>query len=619
LLQRWSDAFDEGNGPDFSPEQLECPPRLAEELKRRIEENRVGGNMLVDLFGESEMQESSELPPDTHPRQDKGNRFILERGNRPIPSQDWVLEKPLGKGTFGEVWKAHDETRKRDCVFKFCLQDSNTLRNEVRLLDRIHDELNCPGIVALQETHLRHEIPFLQYEFVDGLNLREVLTHYFATCGPVPPIEAAEAMLRLSESMAFAHELGDPIAHRDLKPDNILISNYSEFIPSKMYPLIQHGVGQQLHAPAMSWLEFKIADFGLGATDRSGYGRANAVTSLGPDYDGAGTRAYMSPEQWMAQPANIADDVFALGVIWYELLVGEQGCGPPTAGWKERLSAHGVPDSHATLIESCLTLQANRIADAGQLATSIRSLYPPYLQAPLNVELAKLIWKTQANPDAAPSLAAEVESFYEKHGDSLDYTNGLTSLSIEVVEALIESISDMSFGSVTSLSVDVAEKLAKTELGSLYFDSLPSLSIDVAKRLAQCGYDELGLDGITSLSVEVAEALARAEYDTIYLNGITSLSVEVAEQLSLFKARKLYLNGITSLPTDVAVALFSFLGEALYLNGLISLDVKVAEALSKFEGELHLNGVTSLSVEVAEALEQCRGEITGGWSKKKKT
>ncbi len=315
-------------------------------------------------------------------------QFELEAGAQ-VPHTPYWLVQSIGKGYFGEVWKAVHPTRGELYALKFCKRREAlpSFRNEVRHLDRIKKAGTFEGFVVLKEIfdEETRELPFVAYEYIEGVDFGKLLEKRFAESGRFTPFEAAEVIYELASIMARIHTLKDPIVHRDLKPSNILLLN-----------------------DRPPW-RFKIADFGLGvlAVDEA---RAEelTLTDIGRWMPGAGTLLYMSYEQrypeHVGDLGNPSDDVHALGVIWYELLtkglhqtclpwtcaIGEKprlkwpfwppSLSPKTFPWKrlrKMLLKRGMTEPEADLLESCLKRRPHRPEHAGVLAAKIRELYPP--------------------------------------------------------------------------------------------------------------------------------------------------------------------------------------------------------------------------------------------------
>ncbi len=287
------------------------------------------------------------VPPDLVPRRAEDLlRFLphklphLKLGMKPIPGVDWILEELLGVGGFGEVWKARNPYMPglQPVALKFCLDATSAriLRNEVALLDQVQRQGRHPGIVQLQHTYLSAETPCLEYEYVEGGDLGGLILDWHRSKGGPTPQEAARVMMRLAETLGFAHSLSPPIIHRDLKPANILVKRLSD---------------DQTH--------FKIADFGIGgvavrqAIQQTCRGTTNAqflVSAVRGSY----TLHYASPQQMRGAPPDPRDDVYALGVIWYQLLTGDLFSGRPGGSrWRRNLSDRGMPSALLDLLEAC--------------------------------------------------------------------------------------------------------------------------------------------------------------------------------------------------------------------------------------------------------------------------
>jgi formylglycine-generating enzyme required for sulfatase activity len=261
-------------------------------------------------------------------------------GDVPLPGVDWHLEELLGVGGFGEVWKARNPnmTSAPAVALKFCLDPTaaKVLRNEAKLLDRLMLQGRHPGIVALRQTYLSAEPPCLEYEYIPGSDLAGLIYEWHRRRQRPKPVQVAQVIRRLAKIVAFAHRLEPPIVHRDLKPANILVQR-----------------------AANSGLALRIADFGNGGVAAShairqtlrGTTQAELLVSAAR---GACTPLYASPQQMRGADADPRDDIYALGVIWHQLLTGELSTGRPGGTrWTKRLLEQDMPQPMIDLLGSC--------------------------------------------------------------------------------------------------------------------------------------------------------------------------------------------------------------------------------------------------------------------------
>src|SRR5262245_36628043 len=271
-----------------------------------------------------------------------------------LPGTPYRLIGLLGSGGFGAVYKASATTLQHlPLAIKFCLDRTllASLQHERANLERLMKaggEGWARRIVRLYGYDLDHRSPYLVYEFVPGGDLLHHLGKLRRDKGRnLNAGEVYEIIRQIADALAFAH--GHGLVHRDLKPANILVD------------------GDTL----------KLADFGLGGVMAV---RAAAVSQVGKTtvsllsaaeqaslFRGAGTPLYMAPEQRRGSAPDPRHDLYSLGVMWFQLLVGDT-TRELHAGWAKELSTRfKVPKEHIDLIERCVGWFDDRPKDAREL------------------------------------------------------------------------------------------------------------------------------------------------------------------------------------------------------------------------------------------------------------
>jgi serine/threonine protein kinase len=207
---------------------------------------------------------------------------------------NYVVVEVLGTGAAATVWRVRHALLQSNHALKVLSVESASLRGRLVQEGRIQAELVHPNIVRVTDVVDLGGPVGLVMDFVEGVSLRELLE----TEGKMAPAEALEIFRQILSAMAAAHAAG--ILHRDLKPDNILLSQ-------------EHGT-----------VVVRITDFGIAKV-------LSGVLRAGDTRDGTmmGSPGYMAPEQIEdASSVSPQSDLFAAGSILYEMLAG----APPFDG-----------------------------------------------------------------------------------------------------------------------------------------------------------------------------------------------------------------------------------------------------------------------------------------------
>ncbi len=199
-------------------------------------------------------------------------------------NQRFRIIELLGRGGMGEVYRADDLALGQTVALKFLTGAAATdaarieeLRHEVRVARQVAH----PNVCRVYDIGEAEGHPFLTMEYIDGENLASLLLRI----GRLPADKGVELARQLCAGLAAAHDAG--VLHRDLKPSNVMVD----------------GRGR-----------VRITDFGLAAV----------ADRLGPHAARAGTPAYMAPEQLAGREVSARSDLFALGLVLFEIFTGKR-------------------------------------------------------------------------------------------------------------------------------------------------------------------------------------------------------------------------------------------------------------------------------------------------------
>ncbi len=201
-----------------------------------------------------------------------------------ILNNRYRIVKQIGQGGFGAVYRAWDLRMEGTCVVKENLDTAPEAYHQFIREAQILFKLKHPGLPVVYDYF---EIPgqglYLVMEYVEGQNLEQILTER----GPIPEGEAVDWVMQVCEALEYLHEQKPPVIHRDIKPQNIILTPQGRAV---------------------------LVDFGVAKVYQ-----AHLQTTIGAR---AVTPGYSPPEQYMQTGTDAASDIYSLGATLYTLLTG---------------------------------------------------------------------------------------------------------------------------------------------------------------------------------------------------------------------------------------------------------------------------------------------------------
>ncbi len=275
----------------------------------------------------------------------------------PVPSREsWVLERKLGEGGFGEVWLARHAETEYVRAFKFCFHAERlrSLKREMKLFRLLTEVLgDRPDIARLYEVRLTEPPYFLEMEYTAGGNLAD-WAETFGGIRNVPMARRLELVAQVGEALTAAHSVG--ILHKDVKPANILI--HEERDGRVQARLTDFGIGELLSKD-------KLVDIGMSMT------AFETITRVDYDYRTlSGTQLYIAPELLAGQTPTLRADIYALGVLLYQMVIGDLN-KPLAHGWEALVEDEVLRDDIAACVAGN---PEDRLPAADALSHRLRSL-----------------------------------------------------------------------------------------------------------------------------------------------------------------------------------------------------------------------------------------------------
>ena len=272
---------------------------------------------------------------------------------------NWQLQRALGHGGFGEVWLAKQLKSDACTVFKYVFDSAGlaALKREVTLSRLLRDALADTDAFVLPSDWNFDELPyFIEYPYFAAGNLLD----WAQSQGGLTAISIerrVEIAAKIADALASAHSVG--VLHKDLKPSNILMRK-----------------DPQLDANAAEQWQPCLSDFGSGRALDPERLAALGITALGLTKTSAasdspgGTPLYLAPELIRGESSSMKVDIYALGVICYQLIAGDfrKHLAP---GWEREIAD---PLLIADIAIAAETNSSLRLGDASELARRLRAL-----------------------------------------------------------------------------------------------------------------------------------------------------------------------------------------------------------------------------------------------------
>jgi eukaryotic-like serine/threonine-protein kinase len=279
----------------------------------------------------------------------------------------YTIEARLGKGGMGEVYQARDSRLERVVAIKTLPETSADDDSVRRFLKeaRAASSLNHPNIVTVHAIEQEDSLHYIVMEKIDGAPLSSVVRE------PLSLERFLDIALQITSAMGAAHAAG--IIHRDLKPANVMLTS------SGVVKVVDFGLARLMRPEVSTSPEDATLEWSGSLT------RPGAVM---------GTIGYMAPEQVEGHRATARSDVFALGVVFYEILTGKTAFRMSTPAstfaailrdTPPALSAvrHDLPAGLESIVDRCLAKEPeDRYADAGEIHEALVELRRSMFERP---------------------------------------------------------------------------------------------------------------------------------------------------------------------------------------------------------------------------------------------
>jgi hypothetical protein len=279
---------------------------------------------------------------------------IFQPGDIPPGVDNWRVEGLRGLGPHAEVWDGYDDDQPElsPACLKFVTDPKagDAFQRHVPHLKQVLDLDPFNGLIALRSAFVLTDPPCLEYVHLPGYDLANVMHDARWKNDRPRPEQAALIAKRVARVVGKLHRMNPPLVHRGLKPSNVL-----------------------LHPTDRGRVAVWVSDVGWGQITAVVPGAVELAQAIRRSLRGSHGPLYASPQLRAGAPPDPRDDVYAIGVIWYQLLVRDPVARPPVGeAWAAEFRRYGLTDGQARLITACLSeVPADRPGDGQALADLI--------------------------------------------------------------------------------------------------------------------------------------------------------------------------------------------------------------------------------------------------------
>lgn len=328
-------------------------------------------NSATEVLADTALDATQEAPSDQG-GQSASDGFSPRQG---MQLKHYEIIRKLGEGGMGAVYLARDTRLGRRVAVKFLHEQSGPALDRFLIEARATALCQHENIVVIYDVGEFESYPYMVLEYIEGRTLRAVMEEQRKGEG-IDGLAAVQSILEwmipVARALGAAHKMG--IVHRDLKPENILVAN------SGLVKVVDFGIAKQFNAPKGTTNPETPLET-LGNVNLTGHGAS------------PGTMMYMSPEQWLSDEIDGRTDIWAFGLMLFEMLVGAHPLAPVTLNaltqvirfdMKMPSAKEKRPDAAALgeIIDHCLQKRKDeRLATVDELRQALEDLRSR-LQAP---------------------------------------------------------------------------------------------------------------------------------------------------------------------------------------------------------------------------------------------